>query len=212
MSPAKQRRSAYGKDQLEAAIKVVKEGVMNSIQAGRVYKVPSSTIRSHLSKPLSRLGAGRPFYLNDEEERCLIDMVKCIHKIGIRLTKSVLKKISGEYMKSIVTDPRFTSNWNASSPSKFSSMHLLENEPSAHWLSNFLMRNKKEIKMVKEKKLDRSRRDGFSEDVRSGWFDTLKQIMSENDLTYKPLQIWNVDETGFADETQRKGIRMEGSS
>ena len=58
--------------------------------------------------------------------------------------------------------------------------------------------------MMKEKKIERSRRHGFSEEVRSGWFSKLKEILISNDLMYKPLHIWNVDESGFADETECK--------
>ena len=67
-----------------------------------------------------------------------------------------------------------------------------------------MARNKKEIKMVKEKKLERARRNGFSEDVRVGWFKTLKDVLINHSLIYKPQQIWNVDESGFSDETQCK--------
>ena len=69
-------------------------------------------------------------------------------------------------------------------------------------MKDFLSRNKKEIKLIKEKKLERSRRHGFSEEVRTGWFNNLKQVLSDNDLMYKPLQIWNVDESGFSDDTK----------
>lgn len=58
--------------------------------------------------------------------------------------------------------------------------------------------------MLKEKKIEGSRRKGFSEEVRVGWFNTLREILVKNDLVYKPSNIWNVDESGFADETQCK--------
>lgn len=80
----------------------------------------------------------------------------------------------------------------------------LDKEISRHWLKDFLKRNKKDLKMVKEKKMEKSRRDGFSEDVRSGWFKNLKEVLMKNDILYKPQQIWNVDESGFNDETQSK--------
>ena len=81
---------------------------------------------------------------------------------------------------------------------------LLDNEPSFHWLKNFLTRHKTQIKMVKEKKMESSRRTGFTEEVRSGWFKKLHDILIQHDLEYKPVQIWNMDESGFADETQCK--------
>lgn len=71
-------------------------------------------------------------------------------------------------------------------------------------MTNFLSRNKKEIKMVKEKKLEKSRRNGFTEEVRIGWFDKIKQVLTDADLLHTPMNIWNVDESGFSDDTQCK--------
>ena len=58
--------------------------------------------------------------------------------------------------------------------------------------------------MVKEKKLEKSRRNGFTEEVRVGWFEKVKQVLTDNNLLHTPMNIWNVDESGFSDETQCK--------
>jgi hypothetical protein len=87
---------------------------------------------------------------------------------------------------------------------QYSIYYFLDKEPSLHWIKDFLIRKKKDIKMIKEKKIERNRRDGFSEEVRVGWFKNLKEVLEKNDLLYKPLQLWNVDESGFNDETQGK--------
>ena len=50
----------------------------------------------------------------------------------------------------------------------------------------------------------RSRKEGFTEPVRSGWFDTVFAVMQQYNLFDKPAQIYNVDECGFNDDTQRK--------
>jgi hypothetical protein len=60
--------------------------------------------------------------------------------------------------------------------------------------------------MIKEKKTEQSRRNGFSEEVRGGWFNTLKEILNDEDLMHKPIKIWNADESGFTDETQCEWI------
>ena len=73
-----------------------------------------------------------------------------------------------------------------------------------HWLEDFLRRNKNKIKFIKEQKLERSRKEGFTEPVRSGWFDTVFAVMQQYNLFDKPAQIYNVDECGFNDDTQRK--------
>ena len=60
--------------------------------------------------------------------------------------------------------------------------------------------------MVKEKKMERSRRDGFTEEVQSGWFNKIEEVLIKNNLLYTPMNIWNVDESGFSDETQCKSV------
>ena len=56
--------------------------------------------------------------------------------------------------------------------------------------------------MVKEKKIEKARQEPFTEEARSGWFQKLKQMLVVNDILHKPMQIWNIDESGFSDETQ----------
>jgi hypothetical protein len=56
--------------------------------------------------------------------------------------------------------------------------------------------------MKKEKKLERARKDGFSEEVRVGWFKKLHEILITHDILHKPQQMFNTDESGFSDETK----------
>ncbi len=57
--------------------------------------------------------------------------------------------------------------------------------------------------MMKEKN-GKSWKDGFTEEVRTKWFEKLGELLTRNDLIHKAMQIFNMDESGFADETQCK--------
>ncbi|UJR24374.1 hypothetical protein I4U23_005751 [Adineta vaga] len=199
MSFVKKQRGLYLKEKLEEAIRDVKEGRMTSADASREHNVPSSTIRCHVNGISPRIGAGRSSYINSEQEKYLVEMIKYLEGVGVRLTKEVLRKICNEYVNLVSNNFR-----------------SIDNELSLHWINNFLIRNKNDIKMIKEKKLEKSRRDGFSEEVRKGYFANVKQVLEKNDLLYKPLQIWNVDESGFNDDTQiasvSGGFRRAGLS
>ncbi|CAF2070950.1 unnamed protein product, partial [Rotaria magnacalcarata] len=188
MSAIKRRRGLYSKQQLIDAVRAVKEGEMTSVKAADEYKVPAGTIRFHVNNDSLRIGGGRSFYLSSKQEDYLVELIKSFETIGVPLTKIALRMIVGQYIKLVTNDSRYK-----------------KNQPSIHWLKKFLVRRKKEIKMVKEKQIEKSRRDGFTEDVRSGWFSNLKEVLDKNDLLYKPLQIWNMDESGFSDETQNNG-------
>lgn len=109
MSPIKRRRALYSKEDLMKAVHEVKEGKMNSFEAANHYKVPSSTIRCHVNEYSSRIGAGPPFYLNEQQETYLIETIKSLEAIGIRLIKPVLKKVCSEYMQMVSTNSRYSS-------------------------------------------------------------------------------------------------------
>jgi hypothetical protein len=58
--------------------------------------------------------------------------------------------------------------------------------------------------MIKEKKLDKKRLNGFTEEVRQGWLNKVKETLTNANLLHTPMNIFNVDESGFADDTQSK--------
>lgn len=107
MTPIKRSRGGYAKEQLLDAIAAVRDGKMNSVKAAEFYKVPQSTIRSHISNENLRVGAGRKRYLTDKQEGYLVDLLQSLDDIGVRLTKSVLVRIFGEYIIMVTKDIRF---------------------------------------------------------------------------------------------------------
>ena len=109
MFKIKRQRGLYLKEQLVAAINAVKAGNMPSVKASRVYGVPQSTIRSRINNPELRIGADRQYYLTRDEEKCLIRLIKSVEKINVCLTKALLKRIAGEYTKSVTNDQRLKS-------------------------------------------------------------------------------------------------------
>ena len=109
MSLVKRRRSLYLKEQLMNAVRDVKQGTMTSLEAAEHYKVPSSTIRCHANEYSSRVGAGPSFYLNVQQEKYLVEAIKSLEDIGVRLIKPVLKKVCNEYIQLVSTNPRYSS-------------------------------------------------------------------------------------------------------
>ncbi len=72
----------------------------------------------------------------------------------------------------------------------------------------FLQRWTSELKLIKDEKIEALRRNGFSEDVRRGWFEKLKSILRSNNLITRPHAIFNCDESGSSDETSCKAIAL----
>lgn len=111
MSPIKRRRALYSKEQLVEAIRAVKDGKMTSVKAAEHYKVLSSTIRCHVNEYSSRIGGGTSSYLNPKQEEYLVEAMKSLESIGVRLTKPVLKKVCGEYIQLVSKNSRYTSKY-----------------------------------------------------------------------------------------------------
>ena len=113
MSSVKRRRGLYDKEQLISAIRAVEEKKMTSTKAAKVYGVPSSTIRSHLNNSTLCIGAGRPFYLNKKKESYLVELIKSLSLIGVRLTLVILYKLVGEYLCLVSKVPRLHGTFTA---------------------------------------------------------------------------------------------------
>ena len=109
MSAMKRLRGLYDKEPLIAAVRAVQEKQITSVKASKVYKAPESTIRSHTTKPGLRYGSGRSFYLIPNQEDHLVELIKSFGNIGIRLTRTILRQIVGQYIKLVTNDPRYKS-------------------------------------------------------------------------------------------------------
>ena len=77
----------------------------------------------------------------------------------------------------------------------------LDHHPSDKWLRLFMQKHINDIKWKREQKMEHSRAEAFTE-ARIGWFLLLKDVMTKHDLFDKPQQIFNIDETGFCDQTK----------
>lgn len=160
---------------------------LNSVEAFKAFNVPARTIRSHRQTPSQKYGAGRHRYLNDEQEDYLLSLIKLLPEYGFTITNDVALQLAAEYMKLI--------------GSSF--------VPRRKWLKLFVKRHRTEIKWKKEEKLERIRATKFTEETRKSWFALLKSVLTKLDLFDKPAQIFNADESGFSDKTNRMFIEIE---
>ena len=204
------KKSNYSKENLVKAIEEYKNGVPSS-KVSLKYGVPGSTIRNHGSNSQMGLGSGRPTALTIDQEKYLVELLKNLEIIGIRLMKAVVMKLGSEYVKLVTGMDKefFTSHFF-----EIVFMNLLGKsiDLGRKWLRNFLNRWKGELKIIKEKKMETSRRNGFTEEIRNGWFEKLELMLRSNNLTTRPHAIFNCDESGFSDETACKlniGISMK---
>ncbi|CAF0964997.1 unnamed protein product, partial [Didymodactylos carnosus] len=185
------RKKTYTINELKQAVEAVREGRMNSKEAGLKFNVPDSTIRHHTNNHYSKIGAGRKTYLSREQEEYLISLIKSLEDFGHKCTNELVMKLCGDYMQLLGVKPIKLSDEEEGKPYV----------PGRKWLQNFLERWKSDVKWLKPSKIESNRSYGFTEEVRVGWFKNLNSILQKLNIMDSPAQIFNCDETGFKDNT-----------
>ncbi|CAM4985759.1 unnamed protein product [Rotaria socialis] len=162
---------------------------MNSRAASIEFKVPASTIRQHRRESTLNIRAGRSSYLNSNEESHFVSLLQLLPEYGFDVTKTLALQLAAEYFESL----EFTT------------------QPGSKWLNSFVKRHSDDIIWKKQEKLERARAEAFTEQNRSGWFKTLKDVLIKHDLFDKPNQIFNADESGFSDKTKGQWVIVNSS-
>lgn len=153
---------------------------LNSKAAAIKFNVPASTIRQHRREPTLNIRVGRSSYLTTDQESYFVSLLQILPEYGFEVTKSLGLQLAAEYFESL----GFTI------------------QPGCKWLNCFVKRHSDDIIWKKQEKLERARAEAFTEQNRSGWFKTLKEVLIKHDLLDKPNQIFNADESGFSDKTK----------
>ncbi|CAF4160595.1 unnamed protein product [Rotaria sordida] len=175
----------YSKQSLIDAI----NSAMDSKEAANFYHVPASTIRRHRRNRSLRSRIGRPSYLSSNEESYFVALLQLLPDFGFPITCDVALKLANDYFKSLG----------------------LSDNPGKKWLRSFVQRHHEDIKWKKQSKLERAREQSFTEEVRLAWFNLLENVMIKYGLLDKPCQIFNVDETGFSDQTKGEYVIVKSS-
>ena len=114
---------------------------------------------------------------------------------GFPLTRTMVKAFAWAIARRSGNDKRFNA----------------EQGPSEHWWQLFRDRHP-EITLRKCDKLDRSRAEAFNEQTTSEYFDLLESKLVELNLTRKPRQLLNCDETFLPmDYTRERVVAARGA-
>ena len=160
----------------------------DSKTAAKTFNVPASTIRRHRLNAVIRPRIGRPSYFSDDQESYFVSILQLLPDYGFKVSRDVALELAKEYCLSLG----------------------LNHCPGSKWLRLFMLKHSNDIKWMKEEKMESCRADSFTEEVRTGWFSLVKDVMTKNNLFDKPNQIFNLDESGFSDKTT--GISVVTSS
>ncbi|CAF3073579.1 unnamed protein product, partial [Rotaria sp. Silwood2] len=74
------------------ALEEYKTGATSS-EVSLKYGVPGSTVRNHNCNSQMRFGVGHPTVLTNHQEQCLVELLKNLEFIALRLMKVVAMKL-----------------------------------------------------------------------------------------------------------------------
>jgi hypothetical protein len=94
------KRSSYSKEDLARAVDEYNHGAISTAITAK-YGIPGSTIRNHKLNPKLGIGSGRPTLLSNEQEKYLVELLKNLEVIGVRLTKPVVIELASDYVKRV---------------------------------------------------------------------------------------------------------------
>lgn len=187
--------NSYSRDDLQLAIKEVKEGTKTTRGAAIHYNIPRSTLRHYISGTRGQKGivssnnhgGGGRTALRKEEEEELAAGLKIMEKWGYGLSKSEVLDIVQNY---VITNELKTRFYNG--------------RPGNEWFLSFSKRHGLSIK--KPQGMEYVRQKQTNPFVIFGFYDILEKTIKELNLQGKPDMIFNCDETSFCSDPNKTKV------
>ena len=184
----------YGREELLAAIRAVKERNIKILVAARKYNIPPSTLYDHVKGSVGKIGAGAPTALAKSEEKEIVVTLQVLQEIGFGLTRELVGVVIRDYLHDQPCPNRFR-----------------DGLPGKDWWQLFPKHWKSQLSERKPQHLPTHRALSATPEVMDAWFERVKQLFLKTGvsaLSTEKLQyhIWNCDETGFCTTAACKKI------
>lgn len=174
---------------LEKAIENINRTNMSVLRASRLFNIPRSTLTLKLKgwqgktpRQSTMEVENKKTALSENQEAHLVKMLKIMNKWGIGLSKEEVKNVVADYVgKNSIQTP------------------FKNNRPGDDWWQGFKTRHRLSLKKPERVEGARARQadDPF---IMNDFYEKLELILEEKQLTDKPQNIWNCDETGFCSD------------
>lgn len=173
------RKYGYSTDNMQNAVRAVKENGMSIKKAAFLHGLNRSTLINHLKQ--YRCGpVGRPTILTQQEESLIVHALVKLGDWGFGVDRNVLQNIVTDYLR------------NAGKQDMFR-----EGKPGIDWLYGFERRWKNEVTRRVAQPMPANRAYACNSVVVDDFFIKLSEVIQRLNLSDKPQNIYNVDETGF---------------
>ncbi|KAJ8909702.1 hypothetical protein NQ315_002742 [Exocentrus adspersus] len=184
----------YSRVELETAVADVLEGRKTMRGAAKYYHIPRSTLKHYVRGTrgtgvvaASGSGGGGRTSLSSEEEHRLVQGILTMEKWGFGLSRHEVLDIVQMYTKANNLKTKFK-----------------DGRPGEEWYLSFARRHKLSIK--KPQAVEYLRMSQVNPFIIYGFFELLTSKVDELNLTEKPQQIYNLDETSFSHDPKKTKV------
>lgn len=185
----KRKGPEWSKSDLDKAVEEVKSGRLSGYQAAAQFRIPRSTIMSHVNgiRGQKSDNMGRPKAISAEYEQKLANCLHVMEKNGFGLSRNEIFELVQTFVRVNKLDTPFT-----------------DDKPGQEWFKNFCSRHSLSIK--KPQSVELSRKKATDPFIIQKYFDILFATINELGLENKPHRIWNIDETSFVSDPKKTKI------
>lgn len=188
----------WSDENMAQAIRSVINGNLGTRAASQLFNVPYSTLKRRIEQarlqrdfendpnntqvPKIRKSIGHPTILSREQENDLVERLKGLSSRGFGHSSLSVRRAVYQYAKlNNISNP-----WNEETQMA-----------GKDWFMNFMARHKQSISLRKPEGLSKARAMGLNKEHVDKFYEILKRITIDQDLTTSPQSIYNVDESGF---------------
>ena len=151
------KRKTVSYDKVKAVEKVLSDE-MGYKKAAKHYDLKKKTIRDHVKKRYTKMGAGRNTAFSSNKEIELAECLNILTRWGFGLTRCKMKELVGEYISALGCEDPFT-----------------DNLPSYDWLASFLKLHPKLTFRVQEQLKKSWAKSAANKRILMSGFSCLKQ-------------------------------------
>ena len=157
------------------AIEAVQKNERMIREASEIYRVPKSTLHDRISgKVIDGTCSGPERYLTDTEESSLVKFLHKCYSIGFARSKKQVMALVNKIVRKKGKAKAVSSGWWESFRKRHPDLVLRTAEPLSY------------VRAV-----------CTSDEILDTYFDMLEATLTDNGLVGKPVQIFNMDETGM---------------
>lgn len=170
--------SHYSPEVLQQAVSAVREGGMRLCEAEKMYKIPFTTLRRHVTGECFSSMPERKPRLGQQDKLDLKEAAKNMADMGFGLSRNELLQLASDICMESGVEP------------------FKNGKPSLKWYR--LFKKRQDLTLKRADNISANRQQMETREIKNEYFNKLKSLLDELiPKGLKPYMIYNLDETGL---------------